>query len=499
MTWHWLRLNTLPLLPVLPALLATALSLTGCDTNPATGGRMFSLMSSDQERQVGGEEHPKLVQTFGGEIGDAEIKRYVDSVGILLVKTTETPDAPFTFSVLDSEIVNAFALPGGYVHITRGLLALVNNEAELAGVLGHEIGHVTARHSAQLYTRSVLANVLAAGVGVATGVPGVGQAAGQGAGLYLQSYSRDNEFQADSLGVRYMTRAGFDPQQMAEFLKSLEAQSRLDAQVQGLPPDSVDQFNIMATHPRTLDRVERAISEASEAKGARENGRDVYLRKINGLIYGDSPDQGFIRGTRFAHPKLRFAFEVPTGFKLANQPDVVLARHPSGAAIAFSAVPDAGSMSPRDYLGRLNVKLEGVEDININGMAATTGAAHVQSNAGPRDLRVVAVRFGANQMFRFMFLTKPEQTASLDEAFRRTTYSLRQLSASEAAALKPYRIQVVRVKSGDTIQSLAARMPFQDYKVERFRVLNGLTENATLAPGSLVKIVVEGDVPKDII
>jgi predicted Zn-dependent protease len=495
--WPRIRIGALPLLA---AVLATALALTGCETNPATGGRMLNLMSGDQEKQVGGEEHPKLVESFGGEIANTEVKRYVDSVGNLLVKTTETPDAQFTFSVLDSEIVNAFALPGGYVHITRGLMALVNNEAELAGVLGHEIGHVTARHSAQLYTRSILANVLAAGVGIATGVPGLGEAAGQGAGLYIQSYSRENEYQADSLGVRYMSRAGFDPQQMAEFLKSLEAQSRLEAQLQGLPPDSVDQFNIMATHPRTLDRVQRAISETVATKPATgENGRDVYLRKINGLIYGDSPDQGFIRGTRFAHPKLRFAFEVPSGFKLANQPDVVLARHPSGAAIAFGSVPDAQGMSPHTYLTRLNVQLGGIEDINVNGLPAATGAARVNSNAGPRDIRVVAVQFAPNQMFRFMFLTKPEQTASLDEPFRRTTYSLHHLSAEEAATLKPYRIQVIRVKNGDTVDSLASRLPFADYKVERFRVLNGLVDNATLRPGTLVKTVVEGDVPKDIL
>ncbi|MGE5539634.1 MAG: M48 family metalloprotease [Gemmatimonas sp.] len=490
-----LRSRTARPFPLLAAALAAALTVSGCETNPATGGRMLSLMSGDQEKQVGGEEHPKLVQEFGGEIQNAEVKRYVDSVGNLLVKTTETPDAQFTFSVLDSDIVNAFALPGGYVHITRGLMALVNTEAELAGVVGHEIGHVTARHSAQLYTRSIFANILAAGLGIATGSAELGQVAGQGAGLYIQSYSRDNEYEADSLGVRYMSRAGFDPQQMAEFLKSLEAQSRLEAQIQGLPPDSVDQFNIMATHPRTLDRVQRAISEAAEAKASHpENGRDVYLRKINGLIYGDSPDQGFVRGNRFAHPQLRFAFEVPNGFRLANQPASVLARNPSGAAISFSEIPQAQSMTPRNYLSRVNVQLGAIEDLNVNGMQAATGVARVQSNGTVRDLRVVVVRFSPQHLFRFMFLTAPQQTASLDDAFKRTVYSLKPLSASEAAALKPYRVQVLRVRSGDTVESLASRMPYSDLKVERFRVLNGLAEGATLTPGTLVKTIVEGDV-----
>ncbi|HET9149421.1 MAG TPA: M48 family metalloprotease, partial [Alphaproteobacteria bacterium] len=479
------------------ALVAVLLALGSCAENPATGERYFSLMSSAEEQQVGAEEHPKLVQSFGGEYKDPELQHYIDSIGALLAKTTETPNQKFTFTIIDSPIINAFALPGGYVHVTRGLIALANNEAELASVLGHEMGHVTAHHSAQLYTRSVLSNILAAGIGLATGSNAVGSVLSQGADVYLKSYSRENEYQADSLGVRYIKRAGYDPEAMAEFLNSLEASSRLEAELDGLPPDSVDKFNIMATHPRTPDRVQRAIEEAGGAHGG-ELDRDVYLKKINGIIFGDSPDQGYVRGDRFAHPKLGFEFQVPTGFKLANQPEAVIARNPNGALIAFDEMPKANGLSPRAALAQIGIPLSNVEDIDINGLSAATGQGRGSVNGTTVDVRVVVIRFSPEHMFRFLFITPPQLTAGLADGFKRTTYSFRRLSPSEAAALKPYRVQVVRVKSGDTVASLANRVAFPDRKEERFRVLNGLQPNDTLKPGTLVKIVVDHDVPKDI-
>jgi predicted Zn-dependent protease len=425
----------------------------------------------------------------------------VTSVGNLLVKTSEMPDTQFTFTVLDSEIVNAFALPGGYVHITRGLMALANSEAELAGVLGHEIGHVTAHHSAQLYTRSVLAQILATGVGIATGNSALGQVATQGADAYLKSYSRENEYDADSLGVRYLGRAGYDPKAMADFLNSLEAHSRLEAELAGRSPGSVDQFDITATHPLTLDRIQRAAAEANEERPGRpaDDGREIYLRKINGLVYGDSPDQGYARGTRFAHPKLRFEFRVPDGFQLSNQPTAVIARNPNGATIAFDEISQSRDLSPRAYLDRVNVRLSDAEDITINGLPAATAAARVQGSNGPRDLRLVVIRFNSEHLFRFVFLTPPQITASAEDGFKRTTYSFRGLTSTEAAALKPLRLRIVRVRPGDTVASLATRMALPDRQEERFRVLNGLAPTDSIAAGGLVKIVVDTDVPKEIL
>ena len=485
---------------LLGLLLVILAGLGSCTTNPATGESMLNLMSPQEEQKVGGQEHPKLVKAFGGEITDLELTRYVSSVGELLVKTSEMPDTRFTFTVLDNSIVNAFALPGGYVHITRGLLALANNEAELAGVLGHEIGHVTAHHSAQLYTRSVLAQILATGVSIATGSSALGQVATQGADVYLKSYSRDNEYDADSLGVRYLGRAGYNPNAMADFLNSLEAHSRLEAELSGRPPGSVDQFDITATHPLTLDRIQRAAAEANGDRPSRpaDDGREVYLRKINGLLYGDPPDQGYARGTRFAHPRLRFEFRVPDGFQLSNRPTAVIGRNPNGATIAFDEIAQSRNLSPRAYLDSINVRLNNAEDITINGFSAATTAGRVQASNGPRDLRLVVIRFNSEHLFRFVFLTPPEVTAASEDGLKRTTYSFKGLTAAEAAALKPLRLRVVRVRPGDTVAALAARMALPDRREERFRVLNGLAPTDNPPIGGLVKIVVDTDVPKEI-
>jgi len=482
--------------PALLSLAAGALLLAACANNPATGDRMFSLMSPQQEQSIGDQEHPKLVQEFGGELKNAEVTRYIDSIGQLLARTSELPDQKFTFTVLDSEIVNAFALPGGYIHLSRGLLALANSEAEIASVIAHEIGHVTARHSAQRYSQAMGANILSTVLGL--GLGGVGQQIGQAASsYYLAGYSQDQEFQADSLGVRYLRRAGYDVQAMADFLSSLRAQSQLDAQLAGLPPGTVDETDIMASHPRTLDRVKRAMAEAGAGGPVKDpmDGRDIYLRKIHGMIYGDSPEQGFVRGQRFIHPQLRFAFEVPQGFKLANRPSSVQARGPNGAGIVFDmGKAPAGSMA--NYItgtwGR-GTKLPQPETITINGMEAATVQFRGNSSAGARDIRLIAIRFDASQVARFIFITTPQQTASLNEPLRAATYSFRKLTAAQAAAARPQRISVVRVRAGDTVDSLAARLPFADRKTDRFRVLNGLEPNQGLRAGQLVKLVVEGN------
>ncbi len=479
------------------ALVAGALLLAGCTTNPATGERMLSLMSPQDEQQIGDQEHPQLVQEFGGEYKNPDVTRYIESVGQLLARTSELPDQKFSFTVLDSEIVNAFALPGGYVHVSRGLLALANSEAEIAGVMAHEIGHVTARHSAQRYNRTMGATLLSTILGI--GLGDVGQQIGQAAGsYYLASYSQDQEFQADSLGVRYLRRAGYDVQAMADFLASLRAQSQLEAAIAGLPPGTVDESDIMASHPRTLDRVQRAMAEAGGGAPVKDpmDGRDIYLRKIHGMVYGDSPEQGFVRGQRFIHPALRFAFEVPPGFKLTNKTSAVQARGPNGSGILFEmGRAPAGSMT--SYITNTWAKGANVgqpEAITINGMdAATVQVRSAANGGGARDIRLIAIRFDANQVARMVFITAPQQTASLNEQLRATTYSFRKLSAAEAAAVQPQRIAVVRVRAGETVDSLAARMAFADRKLERFRVLNGLQGNEGVKPGQLVKIVVDGN------
>ncbi len=491
------RLQRTPARLAVLLLMAAGLAsgLAGCSTNPATGRPSFTaFMSEEDELQVGREQHPKILEEFGGAYNDPEIAKYVDSIGQFLASTSERPDLKFTFTVLDSPVVNAFALPGGYVYITRGLMTLANSEAELAGVIGHEIGHVTARHSAQRYSQSMLANIGMMGVAIATGSSALANLAGGGAQLYLQSYSRDQEFEADTLGVRYISRATYDPQSMATFLSSLLADSRLEAELAG-QPGAADEYNIMATHPRTADRVQRAIAAAGEKTVTDPMlARDIYLEKIDGMLYGDDPKEGFIKGRRFAHPVLKFEFTVPEGFRLYNASAAVVARGPDGAAIQFDQATPTPSGDMMDYLAYgwgKNISLGNLERITVNGMDGATGTARVNTQGGAADLRLVAIRYDSGKVYRFLFLTAPNQTSDLAAGLRQTTYSFKKLSDAEAAALKPQRIRIVTAQPGDTVASLAARMPFDDHQVERFRVLNGLVDGATLTPGQKVKLVAE--------
>jgi predicted Zn-dependent protease len=469
-------------------------TLAACAVAPATGRSIFTGgLTPEKEAKLGFQENKKVLKEFGGPYDDPELARYVSSLGKLLARTSEMPDLEFTFTVLDSPIVNAFALPAGYVYITRGLLALADSEAELAGVLAHEIGHVTARHTAERYGQTMLAQGATLGAGLLLG-GSASDLTGAGAMLFVRSWSRDQEHEADLLGVRYLSRVGYRPQAMASFLTRLQAQSRLDAEIAG-SPGKADEFSLLQTHPRTADRIEVAIRAAGTKPVANPMvARETYLRKIDGLLYGDDPKQGVIKGRRFLHSDLRFAFEVPEGFRLINSPSKVAARGPEGAAIVFDMAPKAAGASMTDYLVRdwaTDTTLRDVEAITINGLAAATGQTRISGKKGTRDFRLIAIRADADSVYRFLFVTPPELTASLGEALRRTTYSFRRLSPEEAAEIKPLRLRLHRVRSGDTPSSIARRMAFENHRLQRFLVLNGLNERSSIRPGQVLKIVTE--------
>lgn len=479
-------------------LLAGAAALGGCSTNPATGRTSFTaFMSEDKEKQVGREEHPKIVKEFGGEYPDPKVREYVQQLGERLAKNSELAELKFTFTVLNSDIVNAFALPGGFVYVTRGLMALASSEAELAGVLGHEIGHVTSRHTAERYSAAMGAGILSTVAGVFLG-GAVGQLGEAVSGMALASYSRDQELEADMLGVRYLDRTGFDENAMASFLSKMQAESQLSAELAGRP-GAADEFSIMQTHPRTADRVREAIAAAHKQPGGGNPGtrlaKEEYFRIVDGLTYGGDRENGWIINRQFVHPALRIRFEVPQGFRLMNTETKVVARGPNKAQIVFDRAPrnSANGLTPADYMRNAwarNASVTGLEAIRINGLEAATGATRLSTSGGAMDVRLVAIRVDPQTMYRFIFATPPAQTAALNEPLRRTTYSFRRMDEREAAAAKPPRLRIVRVGSGDTAESLARRMPFDEYGPQRFRVMNGLANGQQPQAGDQVKIVV---------
>jgi predicted Zn-dependent protease len=493
--------NKIRTLTLFSGLLASLFFTTACTTNPATGEQSFTaFMSREDEIRIGAEEHPKLIKEFGGAYTDAKLRAYINRIGLKLARYADASSLAYTFTILNTDTVNAMALPGGYVYITRGLLALAGDEAEMAGVLAHEIGHITARHTAERYSTAQATNLglmVLGALGSAAGVPsGVGQLVGLGAQAALQSYSREQELQADMLAVRYLSRAGYSPQAMTRFFHKLKAHEKLERAMEGKKGEAPS--SIMATHPRTAQRIGQAIQLARAARVANPVfGRDEFLTEINGMVFGDDPEQGVRRGRAFIHPGLRIRFQAPPGFVLFNSARQVVARGPKNSVLVFDLARETSARQARALTGYIantwaaGLSLTGLQRIDINAMEAATASARTNTRNGPRDVRLIAIRGGAARIFRLAFITPLSMTARLDVDFRRTTYSFRRISQAEAAAVQPRRIKVVRVAPGDTPRSLAGTFPFEAFRLRWFEILNGLRPGQGLRPGSRVKVVVE--------
>ncbi len=471
-------------------LILPTLFVCACSTNPATGKRQFTaLMSPAQENSVGAQEHQKIVQQYG-LVTDKKLNDYVTALGKRVTEDTERPDVQYKFYIIDSPIVNAFALPGGYIYVSRGLLALSNSEAELASVLGHEAGHITGRHSAERYSRGVVTSLGAGILSAAIGSQGASQAISLGSNLYLSSYSRDQENEADTLGLRYMTRGGFAPQAVPSFLYSLQRQSDLDARLSG---QQGNRYNYFSTHPATDQRVAKTKAESMQYPQTGINNRDAHLKAINGMTYGDSERQGFARDNNFYHPELGLKFSVPQNFTIKNQPSQVIALDNKGSLIVFDMMGNKEGYAPLDYIRSVWMKetqLQNLEEINVNGMKAATASFPGQINGENVVIRVVAISW-KDRFARFQLAIPRGAKAALVEDIKKTTYSFRNMSANEKKTIKPYSVKIIAAGVNDTVKTLAARMPFKEMAEERFRVMNAMAKGTEVQSGALYKIVSE--------
>jgi predicted Zn-dependent protease len=471
--------------------LATAVLLSSCSVNPATGEKQFTgLLPASQEESVGASEHSKVEQTYGSFI-TGPIADYVNRVGQKVAANTERSDVKYKFHVVDSPIVNAFALPGGYIYVSRGLVALANNEAELAGVIAHEIGHITGRHAAARMSQGVLVGLGAAILSAATGSQAVGQVANVGSDLYIKSYSRTQEDQADELGVRYLSKAGYDPKAMAAFLGSLDAQTKLDAKIAGKSEGAG--FNYFSTHPVTADRVAHASALAGNYPQGGATERNAFMQMVNGLVYGDSAEMGFERGNMFYHPKMGFAFSIPQGFSVQNNPSELIAAHPGGSLFILDSGRDDQGRDPMAYLTQNWMKDKpptGAENITINGLRAATAAFAGTANGKSVLIRVVAIEWKPGQFFRFQMAIPQNAGTDVVEGLKKTTYSFRAMSDSERASIKPLRIRTFTAGTGDSIAMASGKMAFSTHREERFRVLNSLPAG-DLTPGQVYKVIAE--------
>ncbi|WGF89062.1 M48 family metalloprotease [Marinivivus vitaminiproducens] len=481
------------------ALTATLGLAAACSSvvNPATGETQYTSMTPEQERQIGQQENRNVLAEYGGAYESSKVSSYVTGVGNRLAGVSDTPGAEFTFTVLNSSIVNAFALPGGYVYVSRGLLALANDEAELAGVLAHEIGHVTARHTAQRYDRSQAASIgvlgatiLGAVLGGDMGAQVAQQLGGAGAQAYIQGYSRDQEFQADELGVRYLARTDYDPVAMASFLTTLGRNDELTRQ-----EGQSEGPSWLASHPRTPDRVLRAAEEAeATSAGGEERNRERYLAAIDGMVYGDDPSQGIVRGREFVHPELRFAFTAPPGFTLINQPSQVAGTDGQGRVMIFDMGPNPNGLSPARYITQewaAQGNPQDVESARIDGKPAARARVIVTANGRQSEADIYAIQSGSN-MYRFTFVAGGRMGGDTSRAFQEAATSFRTPSQSEIGNARPQRIRIHTVRSGETSSSLAQQMAVEDRKQETFEVINNLQPGTPVQAGQKVKLIVRG-------
>jgi predicted Zn-dependent protease len=452
---------------------------------------------SEKDKAEGSKAHPQLLAEFGGAEAGTQAA-YVEAVGknIAVQSGLSNARGDFTVTLLNSPVNNAFAIPGGYVYVTRQLVALMNNEAELAGVLGHEVGHVAAQHGRKRQsaaTRNAVIGVLGTVLsGVLLGNSQVGQVVQrgflQGSQLLTLKYSRGQEIESDNLGIDYLRKAGYDARAMGTVLQSLANQNALDARLMG----SSNQVPAWAsTHPDPASRVRAALTRAGTSSNGITN-RDTFLTRIAGMTYGDDPKQGIVEGRKFTHPDLKLAYEAPAGFYMMNGTRAVAINGQSGrgqfTGAAFSGDLDAYVRSAFGALTEDNqAKIDPgtVSKTTINGLSAAYATARVNNGESQVDVTVFAYQFAADQAFHFVTITAAGGSAVFDPMYR----SMRRISPNEAAAIKPRKLALVTAKASDTVQSLAGRMAYPDAQLDRFLILNGLTASSKLTAGQKIKIV----------
>jgi len=495
--------------PVRPLLLA-ALLLSACASqvvNPVTGRTELSVMDEAAEVKEGGKSHEEVLKEYGA-YADPRLQAYVDGLGQKLSAQSHRANLKWTFTVLDSPEINAFALPGGYVYVTRGIMAYLESEAELAGVMGHEIGHVTARHGAQRATRQQAAGigVLAASVLGAVlegyGVSGAGNLASQvsqtAAAGYIASYSRDQESQADQLGAEYLSRNRYDPQNMIDVIQVLKRQEQFAAdaaKAEGKPVPSGS--NWLASHPANDKRLADIQAYAARYKGQEgyvDDGRARYLQAIAGMSFGDSAEQGLVRGRNFYHEELGIALTAPAGWKIRNTPEAITVVNGAGdAALVVRVVPPKAGSTHDEVIRNVLKPVDGrTEPRTLHGLAATHFTGTVRSAQG--QSRAVAVTLVTGPGDRNYWLqpaaksgdARQRAQAGLTEA----EASFRAMSAADRAAAKPWSVQAVPYPRGGFAE-LAKASPLPPATAEaQLKLMNGLYGGGTPPkPGELVKVV----------
>jgi predicted Zn-dependent protease len=472
-------------------MLAIAIVAWGCATNPATGRRQLMLMSEQEEVQIGRQNHEQIRQQMG-VYNDPELQRYVAEIGARLVRESHRPNLPWTFTVVDEAAVNAFALPGGFIYLTRGILPFLRNEAELAGVLGHEIGHVDARHSAEAYSKQLGAGL---GLAVASVLAPQTQAfqglAGAGLEVLFLKYGREAELESDRLGVTYASTLGWDPRGVPGMLNTLARIENSSGTRRGIP-------NWALTHPPAADRVARVQEAVAAAPpSATSTNAAAFERHLDGLVYGDSREKGIVRGNEFLHPIMRFSLRFPEGWEIVNGAEQVVAQpdeqQGNRAMILQLAERTAGSI---EQVATSQMREGGWRQVSgqrtqVNGLDAYVGTYEGVSGETPVIVQAAHVRSG-NQVFVVAGIATPQVFQSASRTFSSAIGSFRALSQQEADRIQANRLDFYVVRPGDTWESIAKSRSGGAITASMAAIMNGNDPGTSPRPGERIRIVVGG-------
>jgi predicted Zn-dependent protease len=470
------------------ACLALAATLAACATNPVTGKREISLMSEAQEIAIG-QQADAEVRAEMGVYDDPALQRYVSDIGLRLAKLSHRPHLPWTFTVVDHPAINAFALPGGYIYITRGILPYLDDEAELAGVLGHEIAHVTARHAAQQYTRATGGQIglLALSIFVPAARP-FGDLASTALGVAFLKYGRDDERESDRLGIEYASKGEWDPSGVPRFLATLARVDELSER--GVP-------NFLSTHPEPGERVvETQPLAAKLASTATVRNREGFLERLDRLVVGDNPKDGIVRGNVFLHPVLRFGLEFPEGWEVMNTPSQVAAQEPGQPHFMLLQLVEQPQGRTIDEIAIRSMTGAGFrrgdgQNTMLNGLQAHVGLYEgAIEGVGPVIMRAAHIANG-RQVYVFAGFAPRAQFEKIERQIAAAIGTFRALSASEADDVRPNRLDFYTARAGDTWQSIAARHGGL-VRANDLAIMNNSPVNEQPKPGARLKIVVVG-------
>jgi len=470
---------------------------TGCATNPVTGNKDLVLMSEQDEIAMGEQVNAQVMQKER-TYGNVELQQYVQYVGSKIAARSHRPNLNYRFTVLDSKDVNAFALPGGHIFVTRGLLAYLNSEAELAAVLGHEIGHVTARHAVRQHSATQLTSIGAA-IGSAF-IPGMGQAGYQLAGALgeamLRGYGREHELEADRLGAEYLARTGYDSDAMLAVIGALKSQELLElrlAREEGREPRVY--HGLFSTHPDNDVRLQEVVANADKVTPVQNPfiGRNEYMQHINGLVYGEGASQGIVRGRDFHHGGLGFTVRFPAGWAINNLSDRLVAVAPAnGAYLQLTITRVDPKASPADLIsGKMGIaRLGSEQSLNIHGLPAHTGTAPVKTPEGERLARVTVIQMGARAYVLVGLTPNSGALDRFDGAFMETARTFRPLTREEReSAAHEQRVRTFLANDRTTFENLARNSPIEKFPEEQIRLINGLYPRGTIQPGQVMKTV----------